>query len=108
MKKYTDKVFSVYPASGRGTQFNSIEQQQVEGLYVYRELRGIVETPHGFVLAYSHFYSKKQYQGSSLSIIKEGKQYHRFFETEYQQKTLVTEAKRFAAAVFKGQIGGAV
>lgn len=106
MKDCKDVVYSLYPATGKGTQFQST-QDPVDENYIYRTTRGIVETKFGFVLAYSHFYSKNQNQGSCLSIIKDGKQHHRFFKTEYQQKTLVTLAKKFAADVFSGKTGGA-
>lgn len=106
MKKFQDHVCAIFPKTGKGAGFETVQQLSDEN-YIYRTTRGIVETPHGYVQAFSHFYSINQYQGSSLSIIKDGKQYHRFFEIEYQQKTLVTEAKRFAAAVFKGKTGGA-
>lgn len=106
MKNHRDLVYAIYPKTGCGRGFVT-NQEAVDENSIYRTTSGIVETPHGYVQAFSHFYSKNQNQGSSLSIIKEGKQYHRFFDIEYQQKTLVTEAKRFAKEVFADKKGGA-
>ncbi|KKK99832.1 hypothetical protein EIK76_01315 [Rheinheimera mesophila] len=103
MKDFKDKSFKLSPPTGRGTGFNINRSNTHGGQYTYRETRGLVETIHGFVVAYSHFYSKSQYQGSCLSIIKNGVQYHRFFEKEFKQKTLVTLAKKFAADVFSNE-----
>lgn len=102
MKNFKDTAYKLSPPTGRGTGFKSEEGNYTNG-HVWRSNRGVVETIQGLVLASSYYYGKSKKQGSCLSIIKEGMQYHRFFEKEFTQKTLVTLAKKFAADVFSNE-----
>lgn len=94
-----DKCFSLFPKSGRGTGFVA-KSGECERGRPWRELRGLVETVHGYVAANSFFYQGGNIS-SCVSIIKDGKHYHRFFDKEYTARGLVTKAKQFAAEVFK-------
>ena len=94
MDKYTDKSYSLYPATGGGRGFK-VEDKMVDGR-IYRSADGWVETPQGFVRAYSSFFGNK-YQSSYLEIIKKnGRTYSRRFDKEYTARGLVTKAKQFA------------
>lgn len=105
MKNYKDVVFSMNPKTVKDRCLEIVEKP-IDKIHILRTTKGIVETPHGFCLATSYFFSKNQNQGSVISIIKDGKIYNRFIEQECTPKTLVIEAKRFAAAIFKEKKGG--
>lgn len=99
MIKHRDRCYSVFPKTGRGTGFVANSGVCREGR-PWRELKGLVETVHGYVAANSFYYQGGNIS-SCVSIIKEGKNYHRFFDKEYKERGLVTKAKQFADEVFK-------
>ena len=93
-----DQVYALFPKSGKGTGFKHVSKV-CEGR-LYRETKGYVETPHGFVEAYSSYFQRR-HASSHLTIIKAGKCHHRFFDKEYTARGLVTKAKQFADEVFQ-------
>lgn len=94
-----DQVYAIFPKSGCGAGFTHFSKVQDGRLY--REIKGYVETPHGFVQAYSTYF-ERGHISSCLKIIKAGKCHYRFFDKEYTARGLVTKAKLFANEVFKG------
>ena len=96
---HKDKCFALFPKTGRGTGFSANSGVCREGR-PWRELKGLVETVHGYVAASSYYY-KGGNISSCLSIIRNGIHYHRFFDKEYTARGLVTKAKQFADEVFK-------
>lgn len=100
MSDYKDKDYSLYPKSGGGRMFKSDAKVLSDrGEREYREVHGVVETPHGFVIANSYFYEGRS-QSSSLEMIRDGRSYHRYFKKYYTQRGLVTKGKQFANDVF--------
>lgn len=99
MIKHRDQCYSIHPKTGRGTGFKATSGACQSGRK-WRYLKGYVETVHGYVEATSNYYENGN-KGSCLSIIKDGKHYHRFFDKEYTARGLVTKAKQFADEVFK-------
>lgn len=93
-----DHVYAIFPKTGRGTGFTHFSKVQ-DGRQ-YRETKGYVETRHGFVQAYS-CYLYRGMVSSHLTIIRDGKCHHRYFDKEYTARGLVTKAKQFADEVFK-------
>lgn len=97
--KHRDQCCSLFPKTGKGTGFSANSGVCGKGR-PWRELRGLVETVHGYVVANSFYYQGGNIS-SCLSIIKDGKQYHRYFDKDYTARGLVTKAKQFADEVFK-------
>lgn len=97
MDKYTDKSYSLYPATGGGRGFKA-EDALVEGK-IYRSADGWVETPRGFVRACSSFF-QGSHRSSYLEIVKDGRAHIRWFDEEYTARGLVTKAKQFAKDIY--------
>lgn len=97
--KYRDENYSLNPKTGRGEGWEATEGRCARGK-LWRSLSGRVSTLHGYVIARSHFY-EAGHKGSTLSVIKDGREYHRFFDEDLSPRALVIRAKRFVAELFK-------
>ena len=102
--RHEDTTYSLYPKTGGDRGFKTETGYTDYGeRRLWRSTEGWVETPHGFVRAYSGF-CERSYSHSSLEIISNGKSYYRRFDKELTARGLVTKAKQFAEEVFCGEI----
>lgn len=101
---YSDQKSSLYPKSGRGTGFKTTSGKCARGK-TWVEVSGYVETPHGYVSAYSWSY-EGAVKTSHISIIKDGFCYRRVFIRALTGRGLVAKSKQFAKDVFTGNVDG--
>lgn len=97
MTKFRDENYSIYPKTGSGRGFET-KKEIYEGRK-HIDTSGMVETPHGFVSAYS-MYFQGSYSQSRVEMIKDGRLYVRWFDKYLTQRGLVTKAKQFANELY--------
>ena len=99
--KYRDENHSMYPKSGSGCRSDIDDKYHPD-----RYSHGIVATPQGYVITYSHYLKYKTPlttgidRTTHLEIIKDGRVYYRIFDKDYTQRGIVTKAKQFAKDIF--------
>ncbi len=98
MTPYQDKSYAIYPKSGSGRSFDKNEGVDSDGRR-YSDIDGLVETPNGFVKAYSSFY-ERCYTVSCVEMIKDGRLHYRRWNKQLTARGLVTKAKQFAAELW--------
>ena len=97
MTKFRDQDYALYPKTGGGRWFKT-EQGERDGR-AWRSTEGLVETPHGFIRAYSS-YLERGYQSSQVEMLRDGRHHWRRFDKEFTARGLVTKAKQFAAELY--------